>query len=146
MSRHAISFKNEEVITKQSFKDECDINKILEKFQKSGAITHFASHAPTYGDCTPVQLHDALNTVANAETMFEELPSSIRKKFNNNAEQFLEFVQNDKNLEEMRELGLAEKAPKAPVKAKPTQSEPAPGHTESQKSDTSPTEKTAPKT
>nr|UXQ88122.1 MAG: internal scaffolding protein [Microvirus sp.] len=98
-------------MTKQSFKDECNINKIMEKFQKSGAISHYAKHAPTYGDATHTELHDALNIVADANTMFEELPSSIRAKFQNNPEQFLEFVQDPKNLAEMRELGLADKAP-----------------------------------
>ena len=37
-------------MTKQSFKDECDINKIMAKFQKTGAIEHYAKHAPSYGD------------------------------------------------------------------------------------------------
>ena len=108
-------------MTKQSFKDECNINKIMAKFQKLGAITHYAKHAPTYGDATHTELHDALNIVAEANTMFEELPSLLRKKFDNDPEKFLEFVNNDKNLEEMRELGLAEPstlAEKEAVKAK----------------------------
>lgn len=100
-------------MTKQSFKDEVNINNIMAKFQKSGAITHYAKHAPNYGDATHIELHDALNVVADAETMFEELPSSLRKRFDNNPEKFLEFVQDEKNLEEMRELGLAKKSPPA---------------------------------
>ena len=95
-----------ESMTKQSFKDECDINKIMEKFQKTGAITHYAKHAPSYGDATPVDYQNALNIVADANTMFEELPSSIRKKFDNDPSQFLEFVQDEKNSEEMIQLGL----------------------------------------
>ena len=97
-------------MTKQSFGNECNINMIMAKFQKTGAISHYAKFAPTYGDATPVELHDALNIVADANSMFEELPSSLRKKFNNDPEQFLEFVQNPDNLEEMRKLGLANPA------------------------------------
>lgn len=111
MRKHAIHFHADEGCAKQSFKDECDINLILKKFQKSGAISHYASNSMSYGDATQIQLQDALNVVANAETMFEELPSSIRKKFNNDPGQFLAFVQDEKNLEEMRELGLANKGP-----------------------------------
>lgn len=131
MRKHAIHFEGHG-LTKQSFKNECDINKIMEKFQKSGAISHYASHAPDYGECTQANLQDALNIVADANTMFEELPSSIRAKFHNDAGQFLDFVQDKKNLEEMRELGLANKAaPKpAPVSKKPSaddeQKEPKP--------------------
>lgn len=102
-------------MTKQSFKDECNINKIMDKFQKTGAINHYTTHAPQYGDCTAVELADALNIVAQAEEMFDELPSELRKKFGNDPEQFLEFVQDPKNLEEMRELGLAE--PQSPTEA-----------------------------
>ncbi len=117
--RHQISFKNAVCKTKQSFKDECDINKILKKFEKTGAIHHYATNAGNYGDTTQPQLHDALNIVANANTMFEELPATLRKKFNNDPGQFLEFVQNPKNLEEMRELGLAKQKaiPLAPTAA-----------------------------
>jgi len=93
-------------MTKQSFKDECDINNIMAKFQKTGALTHYMRHAPEYGDATQVEYADALNVVANANTMFEELPSSIRKKFDNDPAKFLEFVQDEKNESEMEELGL----------------------------------------
>lgn len=107
-------------MTKQSFKDEVNINKIMDKFQKSGALTHYAKHAPTYGDATQVDLHEAIRIVAEADEMFDELPSSIRKRFSNDPEEFLEFVQDPKNLEEMRKMGLAEpNAPPAERPAKP---------------------------
>ncbi|AXL15307.1 internal scaffolding protein [Microviridae sp.] len=93
-------------MTKQSFKDECNINKIMDKFQKTGAINHYASHEPTYGDATPGDLLNAQLIISNANSMFEELPSSIRKKFDNDPAKFLEFVQDERNQEEMIELGL----------------------------------------
>lgn len=101
-------------MTKQSFKDECNINKIMDKFQKTGALDHYASHAPQYGDATEVELFDAMNIVADSNSMFEELPASLRKKFHNQPGEFLKFVQDPKNLEEMRELGLAERAQTTP--------------------------------
>lgn len=93
-------------MTKQSFKDEVDINNIMAKFQKTGAIKHFAKHAPTYGDATPIELMDAQNIIANSSSMFEELPSSIRKRFDNDPVKFLAFVQDEKNTDEMVKLGL----------------------------------------
>ena len=41
--------------------------------------------------------------------MFAELPSSLRTKFENKIGNFLNFVQDENNLEEMQELGLANK-------------------------------------
>lgn len=107
MSKHAITFDHSSDMAKQSFKDECNINKIMARFQKTGAIDHYAKHGPSYGDVTSTSLHQAMNIIAEAETMFEELPATLRKKFGNDPEQFLDFVQDPKNLEEMRELGLA---------------------------------------
>ncbi|AXL15302.1 internal scaffolding protein [Microviridae sp.] len=104
--KYGIKFDPSTSMTKQSFRDECDINKIMAKFQRTGAIDHFAKHAPQYGDATAIELQDALNVVANANTMFEELPATIRKKFENDPQQFLDFVQDEGNAAEMIELGL----------------------------------------
>ena len=106
----------------------------MDKFQKSGAISHYTTNSPEYGTTTNANLQDALNIVADANTMFEELPSSIRAKFQNDAGQFLDFVQDKKNLEEMRELGLANPAEKqAPSETKPAAKAKAPEPTPAEK-------------
>ena len=55
MRKHAIKFDKSTAMTKQSFKDECDINKIMAKFQKTGALNHYAKHAPQYGDASGIE-------------------------------------------------------------------------------------------
>ena len=120
-------------MTKQSFKDECDINKIMEKFQRTGVINHYAAYAPTYGDASPVEYLDALLVISTANEMFADLPSSVRKRFNNNPEEFLEFAQNPDNLEECRKMGLApplsettpDKPPTKPASADKAPTEPS---------------------
>ena len=102
-----IYFDHSADMTKQTFKDEVNINNIMARFQRTGAIDHYAKHGASYGDATPIQLIDAMNIIADAESMFEELPASLRKQFENSPEKFLEFVQDENNLDEMRELGLA---------------------------------------
>ena len=47
-----------------------------------------------------------METVTKANTMFEELPSRARAKFNNSPEQFLEYVQNPDNQESLHDMGL----------------------------------------
>lgn len=123
-------------MTKQSFKDECDINKIMDKFQRTGVISHYATHAPTYGDASPVEYLDALLVISTANEMFAELPSSVRKRFNNNPEEFLEFAQNPDNLEECRKMGLA------PPLSSPTLDTPPPKPASAA---TAPTEPSTPK-
>jgi len=96
-------------LTKQSFTAECDINNIMRKYQKTGAIEHVNKHEASYGFATSLDFQGALETVTRGQTMFDELPSSIRTKFDNDPAKFLDFVQDKNNLEEMQEMGLAHK-------------------------------------
>lgn len=93
--------------TKQSMRDECDINKILARYQKTGVVQHVAKHQGEYGFATSADFHESMEVVLKAQTMFDELPAKVRLKFHNSPAEFLEFVQDSKNLEEMRKLGLA---------------------------------------
>ncbi len=97
--------------TKQSMKDECDINKIMEKFQKTGALAHVNKHEAEYGFATSEDFASAMRTVTVAQEMFDDLPSSIRNRFGNNPGAFLDFVQDANNKKEGQELGLWPKDP-----------------------------------
>ena len=94
-------------LTKQSFTKECNVNTIMEKYQKTGAIEHVNKNEASYGYASGQDFSEAMAIIATGKTMFEELPSSIRTKFQNDPAQFLDFVQDPNNLEEMRKLGLA---------------------------------------
>lgn len=104
--------------TKQEFRDDADINRIMAKFQRTGAISHFAKYGATYGDFPACDFQHAQNTLLRARQMYAELPSNIRALYNS-PETFLAFVQDPKNLPKMRELGLAKPAaePAAPAAA-----------------------------
>jgi len=104
-------------LTKQSFTRECDINNIMAKYQKTGTIDHVNKHQGSYGYATSDDFQTALETVARGRRMFEELPSSIRTKFENDPAKFLDFVQDKNNLKEMQELGLANKLQQDPIPA-----------------------------
>ncbi len=106
--------------TKQAMKEECDINMIMAKYQKTGAVTHVNEHGADYGFASGLSFQESMNLVIKAQNMFEELPSSIREKFANSPGRFLDFVQDPENADELVELGLAKKAipevgPKADV-------------------------------
>jgi len=46
---HAITF-TEPSLTRQSFKDECDVNQIVKRYTETGMINHIPRTTPRYGD------------------------------------------------------------------------------------------------
>lgn len=93
---------------KQSFKDECDINQIMAKFQRTGVLEHVSKYEGAYGECPSHDFREALEIVANAQEMFAELPSEVRRRFDNDPEEFLKFCENEENRDEAIKLGLLE--------------------------------------
>lgn len=112
-NRQAIEFKQPSIAV-QYFKEQCDINNILAKYKSSGVL--FATKTPpTYGDFTEVQTYqDAQNLLIQAQESFNDLPSDVRRYFNNDPREFIEFASDQKNLDEMRRLGLAPDAQEIP--------------------------------
>ncbi|AXL14615.1 internal scaffolding protein [Microviridae sp.] len=114
-----------ESMTEQSHKDECDIHNILRKFEKTGMINHVAKHQGTYGDYTnALGFQEAQIVIAEAQSMFETVPSKIREEFDNDPAKFLDFIQDDDNREQMSEMGFDTshltplEAPQEPISVK----------------------------
>jgi len=94
--------------TKPEFKESCDINHILNKYQKTGQLP-IMQKTPLYEDFSSVpDYQGSLNIIIKAEEQFNNLPSDIRKKFENDPSKFLEFVDNKDNSEAMIKMGLKE--------------------------------------
>ena len=85
------TYNEEPSMTKQSFKDEVDINNIVAKFEQ-GVIPVMASGEPQYGDSPVMDLKEALDTVFDARGEFNELPPEHRALFNNQAENYFDFL------------------------------------------------------
>lgn len=99
----------EKTRTQQSLADECDINKIVAKYEKTGLMSHLSSKVGMFGDFTNVvDFQTALNSVRKAEADFLGLPANIRERFDNDAGKLLAFLSDPKNGTEAVELGLAE--------------------------------------
>lgn len=111
--RIAIDFSNEESLTKQSFKDECDINNIMSKYQRTGMMTFVNDHSPLFGDIPSADFKESMDIVLEAQEMFSELPSKARKYFDNDPEAFLKAVESPDFYEKLYELGLT-KSPYQP--------------------------------
>lgn len=105
--RHSITFPADSPHTKQEFKDECDINILMSHYISTGQIPNLNERAPQYLDNTAFQdFQQSMNYVASANSLFFEMPSAIRNKFDNSPALFLDFCSQEKNRPEMAEMGL----------------------------------------
>lgn len=95
-----------ETLTEQAHKNETDMNYILRDYAKTGFLKHAQKHEGRYDDVTVTDFQDALLTVNNTQNMFNQLPAQIRDRFANNPAQFLEYVSNPANENEMATLGI----------------------------------------
>jgi phage internal scaffolding protein len=112
----------EPTMAQQQFRDECDINTIMEKFGQTGQVPTSA-RMPQYGDFTGItDYHTAINAVIQAEESFGAMDAKIRARFDNDPGRFVEFCLDENNRDEAIKLGLIEavSTPAEPVKASPS--------------------------
>lgn len=109
-----------ESLTKQAFKDECDINVIMRRYERSGVLPVNMRGEPRYVDCTSIDYLESMRVVADARSAFESLPARVRARFEHDPARLMEFLADERNREEARELGLLR--PEA-VKAAPVRVE-----------------------
>lgn len=114
----------EPTMTIQSEKDNCDINVIMNRYATCGTPLPYRTDGvqPVYADVS--ELGDYMENYQRckqAEEMFNNLPSALRKELDNNPANLLPFIQDEKNKERCYEYGLLNKpvveAPQTPVVA-----------------------------
>lgn len=99
-------FPQGESRTKQSFRDECDINRIMARYQATGTLDFIQKREARYADVSALDYQEAAFLVAGAQSMFHDLPSALRARFENDPAQLLAFLENPANLQEAVQLGL----------------------------------------
>lgn len=79
----------------QSFKDSVDINVLIKKFENGDDSALYQVNSQ-YIDTTdiPTNFAEILNTVNNARSAFENLPSEERSKFDNSFEKYFIDLEN----------------------------------------------------
>lgn len=104
----SISFLDSPSKTLQSHSDECDVNKIIASLDMNGFLQGARSSTPAYFDVSQAtDYHSALNNVMAAQDAFFALDAHIRKRFNNDPGEFVDFFNDPANAEEAVSLGLA---------------------------------------
>jgi len=120
----------------QSFKDDADINVIMARYRKTGHLvdpSRKATREPFFEDVSmaPEDYLEAQTRLQNAERAFMDLPSTVRNMFENSPAELLEWLQDEKNHEEARKLGLMN--PRAEPEGEPPASTIADGDTSAPK-------------
>lgn len=93
-------------LAQQQFKEDADINVMLEKFKITGQMPQGVV-LPAYGDFTGVDdYRTALDAVHAARDRFMALPAKTRAYFENDPQKLLEFVSDPANRAEASRLGL----------------------------------------
>lgn len=112
--------------TRQEFKDECDLQKIIRRFSSTDEGMQALANAQgfisgRFEDVSSVpDYQTACNLKMRADAIFEALPAALRKRFDHDPGKFLDFVDDPANIEELKSLGLVKTAaevPKSPQEA-----------------------------
>jgi len=100
-------------LTRQEFKDECDLAKILQKFGKTPEGRAALQNAQGFFEGSRFEdvsgipdFRTARDMVNEANAKFMALPAKLRRRFDNDPAQFLDFCSTPGNEVEARELGL----------------------------------------
>lgn len=102
--------------TKQAFRDECDINQILLRWNATGQMPNINLAQPRYGDfTTSADYMDACNAVIDAEHAFSKLPARTRARMGHSPAKLLDFLADPDNHDEAIALGLLPPDPKPPA-------------------------------
>lgn len=107
--------------TKQEFAEECDLNVLMRRYEKTGVLPTGKANPPRYVDAFDLpSFQESMQIVADAERAFMSLPSRVRGEFDNDPEKFVEFASNEANVDKLREWGLAkpQEAPLSPIEVR----------------------------
>nr|QJB20111.1 MAG: internal scaffolding protein [Microvirus sp.] len=98
--------------TQKQFKDEVNINKIMSKYKKTGIVNHLNHKQGQYQDLLQAgSYQESLDHVMKAQQLFNELPSELRSRLQNDPQKLIEFLADPKNDDEAIRLGLKELTP-----------------------------------
>lgn len=105
--RSQIDFTADRGLTEQAHAKEADIHVIMRKAARTGMIEHINNRPKQYSDlASRPDFQEAMNIVAEAQSTFETIPAEIRARFRNDPAEFLDYINNPNNREDMEELGF----------------------------------------
>lgn len=104
--KYALRFPATEGRTEQAHASEANINQIMARARRGELLDFANKHQPQYGECDPLTFLDAQIIIAHGNSMFEDLPATLRSRFHYDHAEFLEFIQDPENEAEAIKLKL----------------------------------------
>lgn len=96
-------------LTRQEFVQESDLNNIMKRYA-AGMPLPTGARPPIFDDFTNIpDYQKSFDIVARSQELFMQLPSEVRKRFDNDPMSLLAFLNDEKNREEAQKLGLLNK-------------------------------------
>lgn len=110
----------EPTLAQQQFKDNANVNMIVETYARTQDDSLLQVSQPVYGDFSDsVDFYEAHRRVIQAQNDFNNLDARIRRRFDNDPGQLLDFVSNPDNRDEAVSLGLIVPPKEEPPKGEP---------------------------
>lgn len=105
--KFATDFKDTQDMAVQSHKDNCDINRVLDRAKTGQAAGHLMKYQGVYGDFSDFDentYETMVTRLAAAHTIFNDLPAEIRQEFGNNPGVFFQKVNDPRFKDRLEEL------------------------------------------
>lgn len=112
----ALDQGDEKSLTRQSEADSADINKIMERFDRTGQLP-VSMKVPNYGDARIVDFQTAKQIVLDAQTAFNDLPVKARVYFNHDPQNMLNALADTSELNNKKlfDLGILVEKQEEPI-------------------------------
>lgn len=91
----------EDGLTKQSFKDETDIQKIMARADKAGTISHLQKFQGVYADYSDVDFFQMTQQLTKGREVFDALPAELRQEFGQSPQKFFAYVNDPANKDDL---------------------------------------------
>lgn len=93
--------------TKQSFKKTADVNDVVARYRRDGALDYVNKNMGAFADVSEIgDYNDVLMKVTLAQDAFNSLPAVIRSRFSNDAAKLISFLDDPASHDEAVKLGL----------------------------------------
>lgn len=102
-------------MAQQHFKQESDVNYIVNRYLQTGLMEHVSERPPVYADMSAfdgdMDLIRAYEAVERAEAGFMRLPSDLRKKLDNDPSKLESWLSDESNRADAVKFGLCTAPP-----------------------------------
>lgn len=107
-------FYDEMCPVQQHFRDQSDINFIVDYWTRTGNYSSVNANPARYVDCTIVQdYQSALDTLCKADEILQTMTPQQRMKFHDDPVAFIEYFSDPVHYEELKALNLGLEEPAA---------------------------------